>query len=556
MTNSRSSKQRFALILVFIAGSLLIAGLLLPPLPLFITDNGNKYMIMRDFAETGTLVVDHIEPALFPKGGFHFQALPDGSIYSFHSWVLPVISAFFYRVAGENAALLPVWLTGLGLLLLLSGSKKSRFAAWGLLLTTPVWLYSQMLWEMVPSTLAVLAAFILLGKRHIFFAGTVLGLGIWFREELYILSGIIGLLMLCSRRWKDTLFLALGGITAVLPLWLCNFFIYGHILGLHGATYALNNRTGFSFLAEVQGFFFNYYQHLLRFETLSARTSLFLSLLGTAALLIPGWVKSEKFKLAGLGIFTVIDAVFIWHIFKSPSPLFTCGMSMSLFFSLPLAAGFFINLRTLWNDTNCRIRFIARAVTIFIFAVPPLLTRFDIGLTFGARHYICIMPLLILLSFRGFAKMSCQVKLKQFFLITLTILGSALQIWGFSVLYTASSHSANLEKYIAAHRETVVVTDVFYLPEQAPRIFFDKTCVEVVTDEQLEILMKYLEKNQIQEFILLLSSDNNFRRMENKTLAKLLTAYPVIAAPAAINAAPGMPLFSARCRRAVPPAGQ
>ena len=71
-----------------------------------------------------------------------------------------------------------------------------------------------------------------------------------------------------------------------------------------------------------------------------------------------------------------------------------------------------------------------------------------------------------------------------------------------------------------------------------------------------EHLAQYLEKNQIQEFILLLSSDNNFRRMENKTLAKLLTAYPVIAAPAAINAAPGMPLFSARCRRAVPPAGQ
>ena len=551
MTISRSSYARFALILVFIAGSLLIAGLLLPPLPLFITDNGNKYIIMRDFAETGTLFIDHPVPALFPKGGFHFQALADGRICSFHSWVLPVISSFFYRLAGENAAIFPVWICGLGILLLLCKDKKSRFAAWGLLLTAPVWLYSQMLWEMVPSALAVLAAFILLGRRHIFGAGIILGLGIWFREELYILSGITGLLMLVSRRWKDALFLALGGIAAVLPLWLCNFFIYGHILGLHGATYALNNRTEFSFLSEVKGSFFNYYQHLLRFETLPPRTSLILSLAGAAALLLPGWMKNEKLKLAGLAVFTVIDAVFVRHLLNSDSPLFTCGVTMSLFFSLPLAAGFFINLRQLWNDKNQHIRFMTRAVTIFIFAVPPLLTRFDIGLTFGARHYICIMPMLMILSFRGFAQMRSPVRIKQLFLIVLCAGGIILQYWGFSTLYRSSHHSADFEKHLAALPEKVVVTDVFFLPEQTPRIFFDKICMEVVTDEQSEILLQYLEKHHISEFILLLSSNGNFRRMGNKTLGKILTAYPVCEAPTAINAAPGMPLFSARCRKAL-----
>ena len=551
MTNSRSSYARFALILVFIAGSLFIAGLLLPPLPLFITDNGNKYIILRDFAETGTLFIDHLEPALFPKGGFHFQSLANGRIYSFHSWVLPVISSFFYRIAGENAALLPVWLCGLGILLLLCKDKKSRFAAWGLLLTTPFWLYSQMLWEMVPSALAVLAAFKLLGKRNIFGAGIILGLGIWFREELYILSGVIGILMLFSRRWKDALFLALGGISAVLPLWLCNFFIYGHILGLHGATYALNNRTEFTFLSEVKGLFFNCYQHLLRFETLPPHISLILSLTGTAALLLPGLMKNEKVKLAGLGIFAAVDAIFILNLFNSNSPLFTCGMTMSLFFTLPLAAGFFIDLRQLWSDKNQHIRFMTRAVTIFIFAVPPLLTRFDIGLTFGARHYICIMPLLMLLSFRGFAKMQYPVKIRQLFIITLFACGVILQYWGFKVLYQSSYHSTNFEKHLAALPEKVVVTDVFFLPEQAPRMFFDKTCLEVITEKQAEIMLKYLEEHHITEFILILSSDNNFRRMENNTLRKILTAYPVIEAPATISVAPGMPLFTARCRKAV-----
>lgn len=554
--NIRHSNLRFAAVLVFAAGSLLIAGLLLPPLPLFITDNGNKYMIMRDFAESATLFMDHIEPALFPKGGFHFQTLPDGRIYSFHSWVLPVLSSFFYTAAGENAALLPVWLSGLGIFLLLTDCKKARFAAWALLLTTPVWLYSLMLWEMVPSALAVLAAFLLLKKRRMLFAGTVLGLGIWFREEVYIISGIIGALILCRRQWKDAALLACGGLLALLPLWLTNFLIYGHILGLHGATYALNNRTGFSLSEEISGIFFNYYQHLLRFETLSPQKTSVLSLIGAAALLLPGLMKNGKIKLAGLAIFGMIDLIFIWNIFHSPSPLFTCGLTMSLFFSLPLAAGYFINLRQLLGDENRFIRFTAQAVTIYIFAVPPLLTRFDIGLTFGARHYICIMPLMMILSFRGFAKMAYPVKVKQLFMIIFAVAGIALQIWGFKVLSLTSAQSADLEKYIAAHMEKVVISDLFYLPEQAPRIFFDKTFMEVATEKQTEIFFNYLAENRIEEFILILSRGNNFRRIDNNTLGKILTAFPPAAPPVEADAAPGMPLFIVRCRKAAAQAGQ
>ena len=557
MTNSRKYYSHFALILVFIAGSLLIAGLLLPPLPVFITDNGNKYIIMRDFAETGTLFIDHIEPALFPRGGFHFQTLADGAVYSFHSWVLPAISALFYRIAGENGALLPVWLSGLAILLLLGNDRKSRLTAWGLLLTTPVWLYSQMLWEMVPSALAVLAASILLKKRHFFGAGLILGLGIWFREELYILSAVIVVLMLISRRWHDVRLLTAGGITGVLPLWLCNFFIYGHILGLHGATYALNNRTEFALLSEIQGLFFNFYQHLLRFETLAPGPSLALSIIGTAALFLPGFFKNRILKIAGLTVFTLIDLIFIGYLFQdgcdpaADTRLFLCGVTMSLFFTLPPAAGFFLNLRQLWNDRNQHIRFMTRSVTIFIFAVPPLLTRFDIGLTFGARHYICIMPLLMLLSFRGFARMQIPVRIKQFFIIVLCTGGIILQCWGFTTLYRSSHCSAALEEQLAASPETTVVTDVFFLPEQSPRIFFDKSCLELTNEKQLKILLDHLKQNKIDNFILILAQDNNFRRMSNEVLGKLLMFYPPVRQPETILAAPGMPLFIVHCRRAV-----
>ena len=554
---SRQQYRKIIPLLVFVAGSMFICGILLPQNPLFITDNGNKYMVMRNFAEYGSLAMHHAEPSLFPLGEFHFQRLPNGEIHSFHSWVLPVISVPFYLIFGENGALIPVWLSGLGIILLLAnGGKRERFALWGSLLTTPFWLYSVMFWEMVPSMLAALGGFTLLKQRKYLFSGIIFGLGIWLREELYILGFVVGICLLCQRQWKAALHLAAGALIAVVPLWSINFMLYGHILGLHGATYALNNRTGsFSLTAELSGMLFNYYQHLLRFETLSPTLSMTLSVAGAIALIVPGFFNNIKIKVTTWAIFILIDAIFIWHIFKSASPLFSCGVTMSLLFSLPLASGYFLNLRQLLHDENQYLRFIARAVTIYIIAVPLMLTRFDIGLTFGARHFMCIMPLLMLLSFRGFARMQCRLELKQLFLILLTVAGIALQIWGFKTLYLSSNHSADFEKIIAAHPEKVVITDIFFLPEQTPKIFFNKVCLELISKEQAVAAINYLEKNRIREFILILGRENRFRRMDNTVLKQLLDNYPLIAAPAAADAAPGMPLFIARCRK-VPAAEQ
>ncbi|MBR7108183.1 MAG: hypothetical protein IKC89_07210 [Lentisphaeria bacterium] len=561
MTSRHRSLQRIVPLLIFIAGSVVISGKLLPELPVFITDNGNKYIVMRNVAEHGTLAIQHPEPALFPRGGFHFQSLADSAVYSFHSWVLPVVSVPFYLIAGESGALLPVWLAGAGvILLLMQGNKRERFALWGVLLTTPFWLYSTMLWEMVPSMFAALAGFIMLKRRNMLAAGVIFGLGIWLREELYILSFITGVLLLCRRQWRDALKFAAGTLAATVLLWLINLYIYGHILGLHGATYALNNREGvFSLAAEINGLIFNFYQHLLRFETLAAvRTSFVLSIIGAAALVVPGFFSNIKLKLAGLTIFTVIELIFtgaLFHPRHADSQLFLCGVTMSLFFTLPLAAGYFINLRTLLADRDRYLRFMAQAVLIYIVFVPLMLTRFDIGLTFGARHYMCIMPMMMILSFRSFAQMQCPVRVKQILLITLCAAGITLQYWGFQTLYISSHHSAALEKHLAALPEKTVVSDVFFLPEQTPRLFFTKQCLEVVSNEQLSSAIAYLHHRQINEFILILGR-NQFRRMDNTVLKQLLERYPVCAPPQEISAAPGMPLFIVRCRKAAPSAAQ
>ena len=158
----------------------------------------------------------------------------------------------------------------------------------------------------------------------------------------------------------------------------------------------------------------------------------------------------------------------------------------------------------------------------------------------------------MLLSFRGFAKMQCDIKLKQFALIVLTAMGIALQFYGFKTLYLSSHTSAEFEKAFRLHPAKVVMSDVFFLPEQTPEIYFDKLCLEVISQEQATAALDHLEKNQITEFVLILGQNNNFRRMDNAVLKILLEKYPLCAAPATLDAAPGMPLFIAHCRKAIP----
>ena len=57
MHSRRYNLQRFSVLLIFVAGSIFISGKLLPELPLFITDNGNKYIIMRNFAREAALPI-------------------------------------------------------------------------------------------------------------------------------------------------------------------------------------------------------------------------------------------------------------------------------------------------------------------------------------------------------------------------------------------------------------------------------------------------------------------------------------------------------------------
>lgn len=552
--------------IVVIAALLLAAATwLLPPGAVWITDNGNKYIVMRNVLETGSLAIESAEPEFFPRGGFHFLRYRDG-IHSFHAPWFALLSAPFYRIFGERGVVVLPLLSLLALLGVFQYLYRNRLLTLLLALATPLWFYSLLLWEMVPAALITLmgAALVIFRAASgedrfsgtVFAGGAILGCGLWLREELYIAAAALTLAMLLCRRWRGALALFGGFVVAAAPLWLTNLLCFDHILGLHGRYYYLNNRpAGFSLLEELMGTIWNYYHHLLRFDVDVRGGALnLLGPLATAAAVAAGAARKPHdwrvFKFAALMFSGLAGVICAGMLFTHPAPALATGMTAGLWSSVPLFGGFLINWRPLLCSRSPRVRLTARFVTICVLAAPPLFTRNDIGLTWGARHFLMIMPFLLVLSWRGIVMAGFGRRRFVTVLTAVTAGALLIEIWGFTTLRTVTRENRAAEEFIAGFPSQVVVSDIFFLPEQTPRLFFSRQWLGIENDADGEALLHHLEERGVDRFTLVLSP--RFRRISDATLAKILTSYPPVAEPVAFSYPNGggiMELLAVECRR-------
>ena len=82
-----------------------------------------------------------------------------------------------------------------------------------------------------------------------------------------------------------------------------------------------------------------------------------------------------------------------------------------------------------------------------------------------------------------------------------------------------ATESAEFERVVGELPEKTVVTDIFFIPEQTPHLFFDKDVLQL---DDAAPLLKRLRRDGRRDFILLLSADPRFRRVSNEELAVLL----------------------------------
>ena len=204
---------------LLILGVLALISLAFPQLPLWITDNGNKYIVMRNFAEYGTTAIKHPAPEFFPDGNFHFVK-HRGGIRSFYPEYYPVLASYPFRIFGECGVR---WLSMLGSVAaagVLALALKKRFTSGLLVFATPLLFFSFLLWEMTWSVcFAAVAWLLLMNKKH-FPAGAVLGASLLLREEAYFLVFAFAAALFCDRELKSALKLGAGFLGAALWIWL------------------------------------------------------------------------------------------------------------------------------------------------------------------------------------------------------------------------------------------------------------------------------------------------------------------------------------------------
>ena len=127
------------------------------------------------------------------------------------------------------------------------------------------------------------------------------------------------------------------------------------------------------------------------------------------------------------------------------------------------------------------------------------------------------------------------------------LLSVFIQLFGVFALHRVSGESFRIEQKLLAAPEKIIVTDLFYLPEQMPRLFFEKTILQVISAGDLEILSKWLQKQNEVNFIIILSPQ--FRRMNDAVLKSLLERYPLTAPPEKMTGKGGFPdFFAGKCR--------
>ena len=531
-------------------GLLALISSVFPRLPLWITDNGNKYIVMRNFAEYGTTAIKHPAPEFFPDGNFHFVCRR-GEIRSFYPEYYPVLASYPFRWFGERSV---IWLSMLGSAVsagLLALIMKRRFPAAGLLVfATPLFFFSFLLWEMSWGVCFAAAAWLLLLNKKHFPAGVVLGASLLLREEAYFLVFAFAAALLGDREVKSAAKTGAGFICAAFWIWVYQYIAFGHIFGLHGGTYYLNNLPDAAdpLARQLRLIPWNYWHHLLRFAPFGPQWANLLCLVPIIGAAAAGALTDRKWN--GLKRLLAVAALTGWGalIFatvaacRDDNIAFRAAGITGLIATNPLFLPFYLNWRRMWLHRNRAIRLSARTAAIYILLVPPLLTVNDIGLIYGARHFLAVMPMLLFLSLRG-AKNAAAPRLIP------AMLSVVLQCAATLMLIDVSAEAAEMQSAVWNTADSgVIVTDAFFLPEQTPQLFFGRTVFKL-DDGNVDELIAHLRRQREHDITLVLS--NRYRNISDAGVLKLLAAAPPMTGPIRFNRKPGsgfMDIYILRCR--------
>ena len=482
----------------------------------WITDGGNKLMVMENFLSCGSFAMQNPASAIdpenrfFPDAVFHFQKTARG-IYSVFPPYFSLLTAPFYKFCGPAGKYVLPLLAGAGVLLLLPGILRrwhlpSNWLLPAALFATPLAFYAVEFWEMTLGVLPVLGMILLLYLRKDLRAGVLLAGGLWLRPEMFFFAAVTTAILALEQPRRAGRFAA-GFAAGMLPYGIVQFLLFGNITGLHGATYADASRE----------FLWNYHYYFFSCKATALAA-------GVAAILLGCAPRFRSLKNAKIILCTLVAAgslMLLRSLLNAPQPVTDCVMTIGLFTTTPFVFFLAMNWRPLWNHPVYRLRLAARITLLYTLILPPLLTSTDLGIIWGARHWLFLLPLMVPLAW--FAARDRKTKLV---LLILFFISAGFQLHGLRTQYRMRKNSVLLTEFLRQNTRDVIVTDVFFLPMQTPELFRERRWLFVKNGQEMLDAVRILREKNL-PFTMVRSAHGDFRRIGNETLAELLKACAV-----------------------------
>jgi len=525
----------------------------------WITDNGNKIIVTQAIALDGTsaLKPPFGEKAFFP-GTFHFQNAPDGTVRSVLPDVFPCLQTPLYLAFGDRGWLLLPILGALATMWFFAATLEAagypgrlRVPLTALaMISAPFLFYGGTVWEMTLGTAFAAAGMFFAVKKRFFAAGLALGLGVWLREEcglILVLGAVAG--AICDwkgmRKWAPGLIA--GAAAAGLPLCAMNYWRYGHILGLHGALYYSHNADGaaaWGAASFVRRILKGYGMYWFRFEAWGPTDwTRFVPMIPVALMPFAGALKGfarTKRVLLWLGLcgwFTMFAGLLF-----SPYIIHYAGLNVGLVATCPMFAGYYLT----WREEIASGRAMERAGAVFAglycLVVPAILTQTDIGVIWGARHFLPVAGLLFLLSWRGFERLGLLRRNHRAQAVLTVVAAVLFLLAGEKALFVQAYAADTTERALAKASEEVIVTDVFFLPEMTPRLARERTILMIEEDSAIPEAIRVLRANGVKRFSLVLSASTPYGTITDDGLETLNTT-PGLRAGGAIRIRPDLRSF-------------
>lgn len=513
---------------VFFAGALLALALqsfLLPEGPIWITDNGCKEILLRNFAETGSFALENPAQELDPEGeffpgGFHFRRNGE-KFQAIYPEFFSLLSYPVWLLAGRAGLL---FMPALGLFAALAGflhllkalrcpNRCALCLGGALVLCTPLLFYAGTFWETTLAAALIVWAVDARLRGKALASGLLFGMAIFLREEGYLAALCFGasLLLFDPKSWRSHFRFALGAAIPVLALWIYNLHAYGHALGFHGSAY----ESGFRNLSEA------YFLYWLQFDawTPDRLWHLRILLIPIALLPIAGLFKGQRgAKTALLAACLASWSILYFQLIRNPDLVRNAGWNIGLLSSCPLFAGTFLCARESLTEGTRVSRALSLAVLSYCVLLPPILTQSDIGVIWGPRHFLPVAPLLLWSGLQGFRRIGLFHGWKRALLFGACLCALLHTAAGEKALFTQARDAERASRGLEAGTSDIVLTDVFFLPEMTPELWGKRRFLYVRGDEFLPKALDALRRSGATRFDIVLSPESQFGTLSPSAL--------------------------------------